>query len=389
MPLSQKIQSQSLNTLMANYSSKKLSLEGIERLKAINAMAAANDVALHMQSPKVIKLIGDQLEKLFPKSSRLNIITRIYSMVIEQMDRETDENKRKHRAQGHFDPQYIHQRSLRDQLQDHDMNRLMPKSQGDIEVLAPINRFDRSSELVQEGIATALKDKKINHVVIPIGPGHWRGIYLTKPADVKGKYQLELFDPYGPVGAEAIKQTTLDLLQKCGINKNQINIKTTGPTHPQQDGYACGDFTCAHSQQKMKAFGATAYNQDLINALERQGNKDDALRHTSRKVSQTLQEPPVKAAVIQQKQIEISTQAVEKKLTAQEKKIFTTTISAQITPSIAYKQEIASLIKNRHRIFAQANAAIKKEEQSKPLSDEELAAKLQAEEFRNAGFRPR
>ena len=102
-----------------------------------------------------------------------------------------------------------------------------------------------------------------------------------------------------------------------------------------------------------------------------------------------MQEPPVKAAVIQPKQIEISTQAVEKKLTAQEKKIFTTTISAQITPSIAYKQEIASLIKNRHRIFAQANAAIKKEEQSKPLNDEELAAKLQAEEFRNAGFRPR
>lgn len=387
MPLSQKVQNQSLNTLLSHYSAKKLSIEGIERLKAINAMAATNDVPLSMQSPKVIKLIGDQLEKSFPKSSRLNIISLIFSMVIEQLDRETDENKRKHRAQGHFDPQYIHQRSLHDQLQDHDMNRLMPKSQGNIEVLAPVNRFDRSSEVVQEGIASALNDKKINHVVIPIGPGHWRGIYLSKPADTMGKYQLELFDPYGPVGANAIKQTTLDLLQKCGINKSQINIKTTGPTNPQQDGYACGDFTCAHSHKKMKEFAAPAYNQDLISALERQGNKEDSLRHTSRQVSQTLQEAPVSAALIQQRQI--SAQAAEKKLTAEEKKIFTATISAQINPSIAYKQEIASLIKSRHSIFAQADAAIEKEQQSKSLTDEEVAAKLQAEEFRNVGFKPR
>ncbi|EHL31589.1 hypothetical protein [Legionella drancourtii] len=385
MPLSQKIQNQSLNTLMSNYSSKKLTHEGIERLKAVNAMAAFNDVALSMQSPKVITIIGDQLEKTFPESSRPNVATLIYSMVIEQMDREADENKRKHQAQGHFSLQYIHQRTLRDQLQDHDMNLLMPKSQGNIEVLAPVNRFDRSTEVVQEGIATALKNKDINHIVIPIGPGHWRGIYLTKPVDVNSKYQLELFDPYGPIGADTIKKTTLNLLQKCGINENQITIKTTGPTHPQQDGYACGDFTCAYSHKKIKEFGATVYNQNLITALEHQGNKEDSLRHTSHKVSQTLQAP---RPIIQQKQEEI-TQSIESKLTSQEQKIFTTTISAQINPSIAYKQEIASLIKNRHSIFTQANAAIKKEEAAQPLSDEELAAKLQAEEFRNAGFKPR
>lgn len=386
MPLSQEIQNQSLNTLMFNYSAKKLTHEGIERLKAINAMAASNDVALSMQSPKVIKLIGDQLEKYFPESPRPNVATLIYSMVIEQMDREADENKRKHQAQGHFSLQYIHQRTLRDQLQDHDINLLMPKSHGNIEVLAPVNRFDRSTEVVQEGIVTALKNKDINHIVIPIGPGHWRGIYLTKPVDVNSKYQLELFDPYGPVGADTIKQTTLNLLQKCGINKNQITIKTIGPTHPQQDGYACGDFTCAYSHKKMHEFGATTYNQNLITALEHQGNKEDSLRHASRKVSQTLQAPH---PVIQQKQVKITTQSIESRFTSQEKKIFTTTIGAQINPSIAYKQEIASLIKNRHSIFAQANAAIKKEEAAQPLSDEELAAKLQAEEFRNAGFRPR
>ena len=391
MPLSQKIQNQSLQRLLFIYSKNKLTLEDKELLEAINTLAASNDVALGMQSRAVINLIGDQLKKRSPKSSGPNVAALIYSMVIEQMDRETDENKRKHSAQGQFDQKNIHQRNLHDQLQDHDITLLMPKSHGNIEVLAPVNRFDRSTEVVQEGIAVALKDKKINHVVIPIGPGHWRGTYLTKPVDVKGKYQLELFDPYGPHGAVAIKETILGLLKKCGINESQITITTTGPTHPQQDGYACGDFTCAHSHKKMKDFGAqaTAYNPDLITALERQGNKEDSLRHASREVTKALPEPQVRAPVIQEKLVETPAKPIESKFTPQEKSIFTTTISAQKNPSSAYKQEIESLIKSRQSIFAQAYAAIKKEGQAQPLSDEELAAKLQAEELGNAGFKPK
>ncbi|KTD21435.1 hypothetical protein [Legionella israelensis] len=280
----------SIDSFIKRYK-KKLPPESLKLLKAINALAAEESVALGAQSDKVIKLVGKQLEKSFDESSLQDAATSIYSLVIEQMDRETDENRRRHRAQGHYDQKYIHERSLRDQLQDHDMSLLMPKPYGNIEVLGPVNRFDsRSVEAAQEGIALALQNKKFKHIFIPIGPGHWRGVYLTKPVDGTGKYQLELFDPYGPGGANAIRGMTLDLLKKCGIKASQITITTTGPINPQQDAYACGDFTSAYSHKKMKELGApsTAYNQELINVLDTQGNKKDSLRHATRGVSKTL-----------------------------------------------------------------------------------------------------
>ncbi len=400
MALSQKIQNQSLQALTAAYSKKKLTPEQVQRLTALNTLAATNDVRLSQQSPRVINLVAAQLQKSFPKSSRKNVVDFMYSLVVEQMDRETDENKRQHGAQGRFDQKNIHQRGLRDQLQDHDMTLLMPKSHGNVEVLAPVNRFDRSTDVVQEGIAAALQDKRINHVVIPVGPGHWRGMYLTKPVDGKGNYQLELFDPYGSIGANAIKQLSLDLLQKCGIKPSQITIKTTGPTHPQTDGYACGDFTCAYSNKKMKEFGASDkhYNQALITALDLQGNKNDSLRQASRKVTQALPEPQVRIPVVQSTRVDTHTSRGDtptkpstdrmSKLTTAEKKIFTATTSAQQNPSAFYKDAVYHLIKGRQSIFSQASKAIKKEK-SEALSSEELAAKLQAEEFRDAGFKPR
>ncbi|KTD02915.1 hypothetical protein [Fluoribacter gormanii] len=286
MPLSQEMQVDSLEDLKNRY--KKLSPQQIKLLDAVNTLAANNNVRLKAQSDAVLKLLGSQLKQSFDESSISSVASSIYSMIGEQMDRETDENRRKHRAQGHFDQKYIHQRSIHDELQDHDMTLLMPKSHGDIEVLAPANRFDPGAiNASQEGITLALNNKKIKHILISIGPGHWRGIYLTKPNEFSDKYELELFDPYGPSGADAIRNITLDILKKCGINEYQITIKLTGPTHPQQDGYACGDFTYAYSHKKMKDWGAfkTAYNQQIITVLEDKGNEGDALRHASREES--------------------------------------------------------------------------------------------------------
>jgi hypothetical protein len=329
MGLSQEIQAQSLDVLTKRYKlttpSKKLQL-----LTAINTLAATHDVFLSSQSDEVIKLIGKQLEKPFNEEVTA---ASIYSLVIEQMDRETEENRRRHRAQGHFDQKYIYQRTLRDELQDHDMSLLMPKSHGNIEVLAPVNRFDSGSiEAVREGITLALKEKHCDHIVIPIGPGHWRGIYLSKPVDATGKYLLELFDPYGPSGANAIRKITLDLLKKCGINENQITIKTTGPIHPQADGYACGDFTCAYSHKKMKEFGAKdkAYNQNLITVLDSHGNNQDLLRLASREVSKKLEksEGILKSTEIL-KSAEINSE--EPKFTETEKRDFLIRLGKQLS----------------------------------------------------------
>lgn len=288
MPLEQDPQI-SIDSFIKRYK-KKLPPKSRKLLEAVNALAAKESVALGAQSDEVIQLVGKQLEKSFDESSLQDVAISIYSLVIERMDRETDENRRRHRAQGRYDQKYIHERSLRDQLQDHDMSLLMPKPYGKIEVLGPVNRFDsRSVEAVQEGIALALQNKNINHIFIPIGPGHWRGFYLTRPVDGKGKYQLELFDPYGPRGANAIREMTLALLKKCGIDASQIRITGKGPMNLQQDAYACGDFTAAFSHKKMKELGApaAAYNQDLIKVLDTQGNKNDVLRRATRGISQT------------------------------------------------------------------------------------------------------
>ena len=367
MALSKELEKQSLNDLKMAYYANRLSKKQIAYLTEINKLAAGIDICLSRQSQAVITLILTQLQKSSIDANK------IHSLILEQLDRETDENKRRHQAQGHFNRENIHLRDFRSQLQDHDMSSLMPKSYDNIEVLAPINRFDRSTDLVQEGIAAALKDTHIRHIIIPVGPGHWRGVYLTKPVNDKDCFQLELFDPYGPSGANAIRQVSLGLLEKCGIKENRIEIKLTGPTHRQTDGYACGDFTCAHSHKKMQEFGATDthYKQELITALEMHGNKDDFLRHTVREVSHGL------------------TNVEMHELTPSEQQVLITTTSAQKNPTTLYKETIHNLIQNKDSIFSLARKANEKDAASEQLSDEELAAKLQAEEFTRVGIKPK
>ncbi|CAM3004043.1 Dot/Icm secretion system substrate [Legionella steigerwaltii] len=275
---------------------KKLTEKQKTLLTELHTLAAdSNDsITLGFQSDAVIMLIIKQLATFSDKPTP-DAAVFIYSKVTDQFDREKVENQRKHSNQGRYDVVFIQNRSTRDQLQDHDMNRLMPGSYGNIDVLAPANRFDAISLDVKEGMIKALKNKQIKHIFIPVGPGHWRGFYLTKPdADIE-KYQLELFDPFGPSGANEICDFSLDLLKQCGIEEDQVTITTTGPTYPQRDVYACGDFTCAYSHKKMKELGApsSAYIQEYITVLDSQGNKNDVLRHKSRELSKSLETRPV------------------------------------------------------------------------------------------------
>ncbi|MCW8400827.1 hypothetical protein OQJ26_18755 [Legionella sp. PATHC038] len=273
----------------------KLTAKKQQLLTAINEFAAARDISLGFQSDEVINIISKNLEIDFEESSLPDVVASIYSEISDQFDRETAVVQRRHRDQGSYDAVYIHQRTMHDQLQDHDMDRLMPQSYGNIEVLASADRYDPTSLDVQDYLMAALKNEGIKHIFIPVGPGHWRGIYLTKPDNAAGKYELELFDPFGPKGASGIKDFTLNLLAKCGIKESQITITLTGPTYPQRDVYACGDFTCAYSHKKMKEHGApsSAYNQDYLKVLETQGNKNDVLRQKSRELSQGFKTKPV------------------------------------------------------------------------------------------------
>lgn len=206
-------------------------------------------------------------------------------------------------ANGRYNTQPLHLRALHDQLQDHDMGQLMPKSHDTVEVLAPFRAGDPGLFIAQtEGVGLALANHAIHHILMPIGPRHWRSMCLTKPTAESERYQLELFDPRGPNGAKCIKNNILALLSACGIEKENIDIHYTGPEKSQKDRYACGDFTCAYSHQKMRDLGveATHYNQKLVHVYETYGNQRHSLRKASREetrqtklTSFRLQEPAV------------------------------------------------------------------------------------------------
>lgn len=292
MPLSQKIIDDSLFILLSNYYNQNYTDKGILCLHILNALAAENDLVLGYQSPEVINLIFSELTNISPQLPHSSIVQSIYSLILNLINLETCKNKLLHQSQGKFDARTIDQRDMKDQLHDEDMTLLMPKSDGAIEIFAPLNRFDSSTNVIQQAIIIALKHKKINRIIVPIGPDHWRGVYLSKPVNDTDNYLLELFDPYGPTGTGQIKEFTLTLLKKSGIPEQKITIKTTGPTFPQKDNYSCGDYTCAYSHKKMKEFGAanTAYNAYLINVLEYQGNNGHFLREAIRELSKEMTE---------------------------------------------------------------------------------------------------
>lgn len=198
-----------------------------------------------------------------------------------------------HARNGHYDNRPLHELSFCEQMQDNHLTALMPKSdpKRGIDVLAPVNQND--SGLVgamKEALINILQnEQQIHYVVMAVGPGHWRGVYLIKPQNDTSKYQLEIFDPMGPHGAKTIERFVLDLL---GIDESRIDISFSGPPHPQRDGYACGDFTCSYSHKKMLDFGAScpSWANELINMLEQNGNTKHMLRCTTRKISAELSE---------------------------------------------------------------------------------------------------
>ncbi|KGP63323.1 type IV secretion protein Dot [Legionella norrlandica] len=294
MSLSKEIQEASLKSLIHDYKDQ-LNETDIKLLEFINNLAAADDIPLYTQDQSIINFLIKTIKesKSEQNSDLQNTSHLIYGLVIREMEVQSALNRQRHLQQGRFDEEPLHLRNERDQLQDHDMTLLMPKSQGNIDVMAVINRYDpHSANAIIEALANDIYNPEFQHIVIPVGPGHWRGVYLTKPMIVTDevKYDLELFDPYGPQGAATLDDYILDLLARCGIPKERINIRHTGPKLPRGDAYSCGDFTCAHSHKKMKEFGApkTSYNQILIDTLDNLGNENDVLRLATREETRKL-----------------------------------------------------------------------------------------------------
>ncbi len=296
MALSKEIQNKSLRSLIQKYA-RQLNETDKKLIELINNLAAADDIPLYAQNQNVINLliktIKDSQSEHSPDLEGTSYF--IYGLITAEMEAQSEINRQRHLMQGRFDETALHLRTERDQMQDHDMTLLMPKSQGRIVVMAVLNRYDsHSANAIIETLASDVFNPEVHYIMIPVGPGHWRGVYLSKSqrsiSDIV--YDLELFDPYGPAGAAVLDDYVLDLLNRCGVPKELVNIRHTGPKHPQGDAYSCGDFTCAYSHKKMKEFGAPegSYNPILIDTLDNLGNVDNVLRMATREETRVLVE---------------------------------------------------------------------------------------------------
>lgn len=376
MSLSHSIEQQSYTAITSAFTRKHpLTTKAKLLLEKVHHRLSTKDIAASMQSAQFIQT----LVSLVHHQQSQKDLNKTAQTIIQQLYRIHAEESRllhvSHIRAGHFDETALHERALKDEMQDHDMIRFMPKSHGTIEILAPIHQTDVASiAAVQEGVRAALTDHSKQHLCFAMGPGHWRGVYISKPQRADGPYQVEIFDPYGPEGATRIESQVKHILASVGLTADKCIIQRSGPPISQKDGYACGDFTCAYSHKKMREFGAPQehYNKALITVIEHSGNQDNLLRETTRALSAGRPVP---------------TRALERPLTKQELDVVEKT--TEKSPTTVYKNLIQDLIRTRDSIFTTANSANQKESQGRDLSDEELAAKLQAQEFENVGLKPK
>lgn len=352
--------------------------EGQQLLTALyeKLVNEADNLELDRQTPD-IKAIA--VEGVKSQADNPGALDHLFNLVKAGLQKQSDEAHTAFARQqelGVFNSLPLHERGLNDELQDHDMAFFMPKSAANIAVLSPANFGDQASlRASAEGIKLAIQNPTIDHIIFPVGPGHWRGVCLSKPSEQsENKFELELFDSNGSKGSEAIQQHVTQLLKESGLDASRVNIKLAEPKRPQSDIYACGDFTCAYSHQKMKALGATqGYNQTLIDTLVNQGNQRGALRAATRNLSQARSHgnSPVAA---------VNTAVVD---TA--KTVDSTVTSVERSLSVKYRNFLEGIINKRDEILEAADKL--KEKETEQLTDEELATKLQAEELEKGGYR--
>lgn len=369
-------------------------------LRSINELSARDDIPLSWQSEATLRELMENVRRAVEIHDD-NAAVKIYETVKLRLNADTTQNQARHKAQGRFDATPLYTRPERDQLQDHDMTRFMPKSNGNIEVLAVANQYDHTSiRLAIDGIKSALRDETKKHILIPVGPGHYRLMSIMKPRIGEKQYSIALFGPYGEMDGKAIENLARDWLKQCGIGAENIAPpKYEGPAHRQTDGYSCGDYTCAHSHKKMKELGAQtgAYDERLIHVLEGQGNQGGALRNLLRNMSRNpafIMGAEVTNASTNQPVAKKEHMFVKSKphrdafkhkpaFSKEEQCIFKANYVDNINnikPQKHYKQVLTMLILNRNTIFSRAEKLVNKT----TLSDEELAIKLQSEELKRA-----
>lgn len=347
MPLSPELKTQIIDEIQLDtyFQKKDASL-----ITAVVEVACSNNVriTLEHQATKDILYENIPIYRDLPENEISKIAQNIFYQINHAMT--NDKSASILANNGSYSSKPTHERERNTWLEDHDLLHFMPKSIGNIDVLAPMDRNLPIQNMISF-LSPSLTNPNIQHLLFPLGPGHWRSIALTKPSANNPRYMLEIFDSFGKESAETVQKYLLSILSQCGISTKEIDVKLSTCAVPQKDTFSCGDFTCAYSHQKMLDFGAPAENVNmvLINALNT-GNQNNNLRNTLLEISKAP--TPV---------------ASENKL--------------------ALNNHIKELFAIKNSLFKSAQEAQKKQQSNQPLTDEELATILQVEEFKKAGYR--
>lgn len=138
----------------------------------------------------------------------------------------------------------------------------------------------------------------VEEFIIPIGPSHWRAASIQRQKTSPFDLSVKLFGPFGLDDGLVIKPIIETLLKRVDKNlQKYVNPKThltisyqaICPPHPQQDGYACGDFILAFIHQRLLEKDCNIdVDSHAIKIYQSKGNQQGALRNAWREKSKTL-----------------------------------------------------------------------------------------------------
>lgn len=189
---------------------------------------------------------------------------------------------------GDFDSLALHESSFHSEMTGLQVASLMPGSDVEkgLEVFAPLqSNVPETFHALSVPLADAMKKPSVKAILIPVGPGHWRQVAITKAQNPTDKHQVEIFDSFGEGSAKGIEGAVKALLLQSGQDLDNYNITFKGAKHRQSDGYSCGDYAVAHAHEVAQKMDA-AYDEKVVRTLNQEGNHNGALRKTMRQKSQ-------------------------------------------------------------------------------------------------------
>lgn len=313
----------------------------------------------------------------------------------EALSKKRDEMAHLIEANGQFDSIPLHLKSGPVELTDKDVTKLMPSSAGNIEVLAAIHLSSTKSSIpVLDQVINSFVNRDIGHIVLPVGPGHWRGVHISKPTEDNPNYHVEVSDSMGVDSAQRINGLIKEIFSSQGIENYEVEY--AAPKVPQKDAYSCGDFMCSYAHKKVQALAPDAGNTSLkmIEAYDTaNGNADAGLRGQIKKIDSSLAAgeqidaggtyvplPMDETTVTVRASVIAKLSAPLEMASEYDKNLLETN-----APDYGEKGQDAlkTLINAREVLFAQRKSGAAVED-----ADHALALQLQCEEFENAKFTP-